>query len=97
MSHRGKTSWGAVEKLFLVPFFFRDRLFWSCGNLTRFDVLGNEIRISGRMLFFSFSFYILCFDLFSVSLLSCVSLLDAVCSLVSCRGRLSAEENIHGT
>lgn len=63
-----------------------------------FEMRGNEIRISGHVFLF---FFILCLVLFSRSL-SCVRsfprLLDAVCSSsVSCRGSLSAEENIHGT
>lgn len=70
--------------------------FWAYGNLMCFDVRGNEIRISGHVFCF-----VLFYVLFSRSL-SCVRssprLLDDVCSSsVSCRGSLSAEENIHGT
>lgn len=104
MSHWGKTSRDAVEKLFSVVFFFFYMLarFWARGNLTCFDVRGNEIRISSLVslpLFILFFFYVQFFFFLSLSPVSFPPcLLDPACSSsMSCRGRLRAEENIHGS
>lgn len=65
MSRRGKTSRDTVEKPFLFIYFTLTR-FWARGNVTRFDVCGKAIRISGlvSLSFFFFFFYV---GLFSVS------------------------------